>query len=194
MATFAQAGVAGIGTIYMQPKLAHRFRVIFRNIAAGSSNDSKDLSIQLVTVSRPAIDFDEVVLDRYVSRAYVASKYNWTPCSFTFEDDVNSRAVSVVRDQLELQQRLIGADAGADWLNAAPTASNYKFGAALEMLDGNQTVLETWDMQGCWFQSLNFGQLDYADSNQVRVDVTMRFDHARHLLGANNLGTAVGGL
>lgn len=194
MATFSQAGIAGVNPGYLQPKLAHRWRMTFIGVAAGGSADSRDLSMQLVTVTRPSVQFDEVQLDRYVSRAYVAGKYTWDACQFTFEDDVNSRATSVMRDQLELQQRLIGADAGGQWLNAAPTASSYKFKSILDMLDGNEGVLESWEMQGCWFQVINFGQLDYADSNQVKVDCTMRFDHAKQNFGAQSYGTAIGGV
>lgn len=101
----------------------------------------------------------------------------------TIEDDLTGLASRAITTQLERQQRLIGADgAGAQWLNAAPTASAYKFGVKIEQLDGNEVIAEQWALEGCWIQSVDFGELDYSTGEAMTIAMTLRFDHARHQL------------
>ncbi len=70
------------------------------------------------------ISFEEIQLDRYNSRAYVAGKYTWEALSIGIEDDVTSGAARVIQEQLQAQQYLTGVE-GA-WLAAAPEGSAYK--------------------------------------------------------------------
>ena len=147
--------------------------------------------MQVVTTSRPNLSFEEVPIHRYTTTAYVAGKYTWDPLNVSVEDDVTGLAAAVIGEQQERQQKLIGAD--GPWMNTAPTASAYKFGARLEMLDGNETVLEEWILEGCWLQAVDRGDLDYQDSGAVTIQLTIRFDHAREVNNKNALGTALGG-
>ena len=116
----------------------------------------------------------------------------------TLEDDLTGLASSTIQAQVERQQRLIGADGtNGNWHNAAPTAAAYKFGARLEQLDGNETVAEIWLLEGCWFQAVEYGDLDYAAGEAVTINLTMRFDHARQQLnsaanGAYGIGATAG--
>jgi len=178
MATLSQVGIPSAGTGILHPKHKNRFQVRFVNIAAGSSNGT-NLTRQVVTANRPTLEFEEIKLDRYNSVAFVAGKHSWTEFQVTLEDDLTGLASTVIQRQLELQQRLIGADHTAgQWLNAAPTASAYKFSSQLQMLDGNEVVSEEWNMEGCWIKTAEYGDLDYADSGQVTISLTIRYDHA----------------
>jgi len=190
MATLSEVGIAGIGNGILMPKLKNRWRVRF--IGIGSSNSGNDLSLQATNISRPNLSFEEVQLHRYNSVAYVAGKHSWEPCSFTVEDDVTNKASKVVGEQLEKQQRLIGAT--GPWLNTEATASTYKFGAVLDMLDGNETVTESWKLEGCYLSSVDWGEGDYSASEASTIGLTIRFDHARQVLGTQVSGTAIGGL
>src|SRR5574343_117352 len=128
MATLSQMGIPGSGNGILAPKLKNRWQVRFIGIAKAANGNGKDLTAQAVTVSRPSLSFEEVKLDRYNSTAYVAGKHSWEPLNLTVEDDITGLAATVVQQQLEGQQRLIGADsANGAWLNAEPTASGYKF-------------------------------------------------------------------
>ena len=164
------------------------------SIAKGANGPGKDLTAQAVTISRPNLSFEEVKLDRYNSTAYVAGKHSWEPVSLTVEDDITGLASTVVQQQLETQQRLIGADSSnGQWLNAEPTASGYKFAMKLEMLDGNEAVVETWKLEGCFIQACDWGEMDYSASEAAQINLTIRFDHAFQELGGQGYGTAIGG-
>jgi hypothetical protein len=84
-------------------------------------------------------------------------------------------------------------DLDGRWLNTAATGSDYKFGAKLEMLDGDEGVVETWVLEGAWIQAADFGDLDYSASEAATIQVTMRFDHARSIDSGEGYGTALGG-
>ena len=194
MATLSQMGIPGSGNGILAPKLKNRWQVRFIGIAKAANGNGQNLTAQAVTVSRPNLSFEEVKLDRYNSTAYVAGKHSWEPLSLTVEDDITGQAATVIQGQLEGQQRLIGADPGnGQWLNAEPTASGYKFAIKLEMLDGNEGVVETWKLEGCFIQACDWGEMDYAASEAAQISLTIRFDHAYQELAGQGYGTALGG-
>jgi hypothetical protein len=195
MATLSQAGIYGVGNGILHPKHKNRWNVIFSGLGGATGSNasaSNNLSLQLITASRPSLEFEEVQLDRYNSRAYVAGKHSFQPIQLTLEDDVTNRASTAIQTQLELQQRLIGAT--GPWLNTEATASSYKFGIDLNMLDGNETILETWKCEGCFIQHVEYGDLDYAEGGKVTIALTIRYDHARQILTPDIGGSAIGGI
>lgn len=190
MATLSQVGIAGVGNGILMPKLKNKWRVTFAGIGA-NQGDSKDLSLQAVNLTRPNLTFEEVPLHRYNSTAYVAGKHVWEPMTLTVEDDIGGKASQIIQNQLETQQKLIGAD--GPWLASAATASSYKFGTTLEMLDGDERVTEKWKMEGCFIMTVDYGDVDYSSSEASTITLTIRFDHARQELEGQGLETALGG-
>lgn len=191
MSTINDIGIPKIGSGIYHPKHANRWRVTFANMGGGT--DSQPVSMQATKVSRPSVTFKENELHRYNSVAYVAQKHEWEPMKLTLEDDVTSSASAVVQAQLQKQQWLIGAE--GQWLAAAGEGSLYKFVCYLDMLDGNDQVIEKWTVEGCWIKTAAYGELDYSDGKAVTIDLTLRFDHARQTLGgyAQGPGIATGG-
>ena len=185
MATLSQVGIPGSGNGILHPKQKNRFQVIFVGMAGNSTNITR----QIISANRPSLDFDEVEMNRYNSKAYAAGKHSWSEFQCTLEDDLTGLASAAIQVQLERQQRLIGSDnAGGQWLNAAPTASAYKFGTRLEMLDGNETISEVWNMEGCWLKSAEYGDVDYSSSEALTISLTIRFDHAWQQLNSGAAG------
>lgn len=187
MATINDIGIPGVGSGILQPKLKNRWRVTFANMGGGA--DSQPLSLQAVTLTRPVLSFEEVQLDRYNARAYVAGKYTFEPMTVTFEDDVSSTATQVLQEQLQNQQFLVGAE--GQWLAAAGEGSLYKFVTYLDLLDGNEQVIEKWTVEGCFIQNIDYMDLDYAASEAVQITVTLRYDHARQDAGGYDQGQGV---
>lgn len=188
MATINDIGIPGVGTGILQPKLKNRWRVTFANIGGGTP--SNPLSLQAITTNRPTLTFEEVPLHRYNSVAYVAGKHSWNDLSITVQDDVTGSASQVIQNQLQKQQWLIGAE--GQWLAANPEGSGYKFVTILDMLDGNEQVIEKWTVEGCWIKEANYGDLDYGTSEAVIITLSVRYDHARQDIGGYNYGQGVG--
>lgn len=194
MATLSNMGIPGAGSGILHPKLKNKWRITFQDMGRlVTGTNSRNLTMQATTVSRPQVEFEEVMLHRYNSTAYVAGKHTWSPMNLTVEDDITGLASKVLKGQLETQQRLVGVDLDGRWLNTAATGSDYKFGVKLEQLDGDEGVVETWILEGVFIQAADFGDLDYSASEAATITLTLRFDHARSIDAGEGYGTALGG-
>ena len=187
MATINDIGIPGIGNGILQPKLKNRWRVTFSNMGGGV--DSQPLSMQVINVTRPALSFDEVELHRYNSKAWVAGKHTFEPTTITLEDDITGTASRVIQDQIQAQQWLIGAE--GQFLAARGEGSLYKFVTTYDLLDGNDVVVEEWILEGCFIQNVDYTDLDYSASEAVQITLTVRYDHARQVLGGYDQGQGV---
>lgn len=182
IATLANFGIPGGGSGHLHPKQKNKWRVTFANIGKlVAGHNSRDLTVQATTVTRPQLEFEEVQIHRYNSTSYIAGKHTWSPMNMTVEDDIGGLAAKVIKAQLETTQRLVGVDLDGRWLNTAAAGSDYKFGMKLEMLDGDEGVLETWILEGVWIQSMDGGDMDYSASEAATVQLVLRFDHARSI-------------
>ena len=194
MSTLAQMGVPGAGFGILHPKQRYRWRATFTGLAKlVPGAQSKELTRQLTNCSRPSLEFAQIEMHRYNSTAYAAGKHTWNPLSMTVEDDITGLASYAIQGQLETQQRIIGADLDGSYQNSAATGSDYKFGVILDMLDGNEGVVERWKIEGAWITSADYGDLDYSSSDAATIQLQMRFDVARQELMGAGYGTALGG-
>jgi len=78
-------------------------------------------------------------------------------------------------------------------LNVAATGSDYKFGMKIEQMDGDEGVISTWILEGCFLQNLDFGDRDYSASEASTITCSIRYDHARKINSGAGYGTALGG-
>lgn len=190
MSTIYDMGIPGVGTGILQPKQANRWRVTFQNLGDGA--DSQPISMQAVSLQRPTVSFNKVSLHRYNSVSYIAGKHKWEPIEITIEDDVTGSASAAIQQQLQQQQWLIGSE--GQWLRAAGEGSIYKFAVKIDMMDGNDQAIETWTLEGCWFENVKYGDLDYSQDEAVKIVMSISYDHARQLLGGYlGTGASLGG-
>lgn len=172
MANLNQFGIpTENGTTMMMPKLQYRFRVNLYNF--GREASSVELTQNVISVTRPSVTHDEITLDAYNSRAYLAGKHSWEPLTLTIRDDMNNAASRHVASQLQKQ-----LNHGLQ--SAAPAGSNYKFGMVIEQLDGGQpdNVVESWSVNGCFIQNVNYGENNYATSDVMTITLQIRYDNA----------------
>ncbi len=163
------------GTTLM-PKLQYRFRVSFIGIG-GVKESSSPVTQNVISASRPNLTHEEVVVDSYNSKMYLAGKHTWEPVTIVFRDDMNSNVIKSLGAQLNTQ---------VDHADQASAISGgaYKFQTKIETLDGNNatkpTTFDEWNLLGCFISNVQYGDLNYADSNMVQVTLVLRFDHAEH--------------
>lgn len=187
MSTINDFGIPGVGSGILHPKHRNRWRVTFANMGGGA--DSQPVSMQAVTITRPKLTFEKVALHRYNSVSMIASKHSWDPLAITIQDDVNGTAAAVIQAQLQKQQWLIGAE--GQWLAAAGEGSLYKFVTYLDMLDGNDQVIEKWTVEGSFIENVDWGELDYTSGEPVTISFNVSYDHARQNIGGYSQGPGV---
>src|SRR6056300_190097 len=172
----------------LMPKLKYRFRVIFENM--GVSTPRTELTKQVMDFTHPNLSFQEMEIPIYNSRIYLAGKHEWQAVTVNFRDDAGGQVAKLVGEQLQKQM---------DFVEMASAASgiDYKFITRCEILDGGNgastpTVLETWELYGCYLSSVDYGNLDYTESAPVTMQLSLRFDNALQTPIGNGIGATVG--
>lgn len=172
----------------LMPKMKYRFRASFENF--GVSSDTVEMTKQVATISRPNVNFNPITIDVYNSKVYLAGKPEWQEVNVTLRDDASGNVSRLVGEQLQKQ---------FDFMEQASAAAgiDYKFVLRYEVLDGGNgasepNVLETWEMYGCLVSQVNYGDMDYASSDAVTIDLTLRYDNAIQSPLGTGVGTAVG--
>lgn len=162
-------GGTGRGGI-IQPKAKLRFRV--RVINFGPVAGGIELSQQVSTVGRPQPTQAMHEVHAYNSVAYYAGKHSWNPISLVCRDDVTNSVSKLVGHQIQKQMNHM--------TQVSPLAgSNYKFQMYIETLDGgDDTVLETWCLEGCWLESAEYDSFDYSTADAMMITMSIRFDNA----------------
>ena len=171
----------------LMPKLQYRFRAVLEGF--GVSTPRSELTKQVMDITRPNLTFDQVTLDVYNSRVYVAGKHTWEPITITLRDDVNNSVTKLVGEQIQKQ---------FDFFEQASAASgiDYKFVARVEMLDGGNgstspNVIETFELYGAYVESVNYNTLAYATSEAVTITLSISYDNCVQTPKGTGIGTAV---
>ena len=171
----------------LMPKLQYRFRAILENF--GVSTPRSELTKQIMDVTRPDLNFEQITLDVYNSRVYMAGKHTWNPITINIRDDVNNAVTKLVGEQIQKQ---------FDFFEQSSAASgiDYKFTARIEMLDGGggaskPNVLETFELYGAYIEAVNYQTLAYATSDAVTIQLTIRYDNCIQTPQGTGIGTAV---
>lgn len=170
----------------LMPKLQYRFRVNFLNFGV-DVDGGLSLTKQVMDVSRPQVQFDEITLNVYNSRIYLPGKHSWQPININVRDDASGTVARAVGQQMQKQ---------FDFVEQASAAAgqDFKFQTNVQILDGGNgtaqpVILENWELYGCYLSQANYNQLNYATSDAATIALTIRFDNAVQTQG-DTLGTA----
>jgi hypothetical protein len=172
----------------LMPKLKFRFRVTFENF--GVSQPSTELTKQVIDFTRPKLSFEEMIIPIYNSKVYLAGKPTWETVVCTLRDDAGGEVTKLVGEQLQKQ---------FDFMEQASASSgiDYKFLTRFEVLDGGNgvheaTVLETWELYGCYLSNTDYADANYATNEPMTVAMTIRYDNAIQTPLETGIGTLVG--
>jgi hypothetical protein len=170
----------------LMPKLKYRFRATFVNF--GISNQTNELTKQIVDIKRPSVKFNPVTIDVYNSKVYLQGKPEWDETTINLRDDSTGAVSQLVGQQIQKQ---------FDFMEQSSAASgiNYKFQMVYDVLDGGNgtvtpTVLESWELDGCFISSADYGEMTYSSNDPVQIALTIRFDNAIQTVGGG-VGTTV---
>jgi hypothetical protein len=173
----------------LMPKLQFRFRVNFLNFGVDSTG-GLSLTKQVIDCSRPNLSFAEIPLQVYNSTLKIAGKHTWADMSVNIRDDASGTVSKAVGQQLQKQLDFVEQASAA-------TGQDYKFQTNIEILDGGNgqlapSVLETWELYGCFLKSANYNTLNYGASEAVTVGLTIAYDNAIQSPLTAGVGTNVG--
>lgn len=171
----------GNNSSLLMPKLQFRFRLLFENFGTGEG--VAELTRQVIDCSRPNLSFAKITIPVYNSTIYMAGKHTWNTMSINLRDDASGAISRLVSQQLQKQLNF------AEQASAA-SGADYKFMLKLDMLDGGNgvvepVVLEQWDLQGCYLESVNYNTVNYGTSEVVTLALTVQYDNAMQLINGS---------
>lgn len=173
----------------LMPKLQYRFRVTLENFGVAGTPTS-ELTKQVVDVTRPNVSFEQITVDVYNSRVFLAGKHTWEPITLNLREDVSNNVQKLVGSQLQKQFDFFEQ-------SSAASGQDYKFVTKIEILDGGNGanavgILETFELYGCYLESANYNTLAYSTNDPVTVALSIRYDNAIQTPQGTGIGTAVG--
>ena len=124
--------------------------------------------------ARPQLEIDETELNFLNAVTWVPGKGRWQPLSVTYHDVPDAEMVGLYswittvynfQNPVELKQSEKAGWAGTAFLN---------------MYDGCGVPMEGWILGSVWPQSVNFGDLDYADSEAATIELTLRYSEVEY--------------
>ena len=168
---------AGSNSSLLMPKLQYRFRVLLDSFGTtGGPDGTREISRQVVDVTRPNISFQQMTIEAYNSRTYLAGKHTWEPITLTLREDANNNVQKVVGQQLQKQFDFFEQ-------SSAVSSGTYKFQTRIEILDGGNgangaNVIDRFQLVGCYLESANYNSLAYATNEAVTTTLAIRYDNA----------------
>lgn len=170
----------------LMPKLKYRFRANFINF--GVSKTTTELTKQVQDIKRPNINFNPITIDVYNSKVFLQGKPEWQSTTINFRDDATGKVSQLVGEQIQKQ---------FDFMEqaSAPSGIDYKFSMTYDILDGGNgqttpTILEQWDLEGCFLSSVDYGEMAYNSNDPVIITCEIKFDNATQMIGGA-VGTTV---
>jgi len=121
------------------------------------------------TASRPTMNTAEVEIPFMNSTRYIAGKTKFDALSVTLHDPIAPSGAQQVMEWVRTHFESVSGRAGY--------ADFYKRDCQLKLLDSVGTVVELWDIKGCFLTSAGFGDLDYGSEDPAEISLSIRFDN-----------------
>jgi hypothetical protein len=170
----------------LMPKLKYRFRASFFNF--GVDKTTQELTKQIVDIKRPNVNFNPITIEVYNSKVFLQGKPEWQETTVNFRDDATGAVSKLVGQQIQKQFDFHEQ-------SSARSGIDYKFQLVYDILDGGNgnttpSVLESWELDGCFLSSVDYGDMAYNSSDPVQIACNIKFDNAIQTVGGG-VGTSV---
>ncbi len=163
----------------VETRRKHRWVFQALNAAADGAGLKPNILIVLQKCARPSFSFEEPQMHHDQEQVYFAGKQTWEPIAMSFYDVVGAE-----NDVSEAIWNWLNSavDVHGDAAGTVKLPSEYKADADLSMIDNTGKPEETWKLFGCWPKEVNWGELNYTDTEIQLIEVTMRYDRANREL------------
>lgn len=141
--------------------------------------------------ARPQLDIDETEINFLNATTWIPGKGKWQPLSVTYID-VAAQDVGALYSWIASVYNFNTQNPLIDLPQTEKVGWNAS--ALLQVYDGCGKPLEAWLLGSVWPQSVNFGDLDYSDSAELTIDVTLRYSEVNYInyCGAQAQGVCIG--
>lgn len=156
---------------------------------------NKAISEEFVKLaSRPNITIEETEINMKNGRTWIPGKASWETITVTFYDIVGEAAGQGIMALYTWLASVYDFTQGIQGSRTERVArmgssiSDYAAEIELRMYSGCGEVLEQWELLDAWPQAINFGDLDYASSEEATIELTIRYSDVRYCSCAGEFG------
>lgn len=133
--------------------------------------------------SRPNLTIEETEINFLHGKMFIPGKGTWETITVTYYDLGNAgngitglfswlATVYNFTDPVGLHQ--------SSKRGAGIGSRGYSADGVLQLYDGCGTPMEVWQLSHMWPQAINFGELDYTSSEEVTVELTLRYSEVTY--------------
>lgn len=126
--------------------------------------------------SRPNLSVEETEINFLNGKTWIPGKASWETITVTFYDVATDDNIPLWSWLATVYNFLHPVS-----LEQASMRRNYAGVAVLTLYDGCGAGIERWTMGDAWPQSVNFGELDYASSEEATIEVTLRYSNVSYV-------------
>ena len=126
-------------------------------------------SFLMKTAARPTINTAETEVPYINSTRYLAGKTKFDAITVTLYDPIAPSGAQQVMEWVRTHFESVSGRSGY--------ADFYKRDCQLKLLDPVGTIVELWDLKGCFLTSAAFGDLDYGTEDPTEISLGIRFDN-----------------
>lgn len=130
--------------------------------------------------SRPVLKFNEQEVQHVIETIHLPAKPTWDPISLTLYDlKGDDYLYQWIKAFYDPEEGLVNPAAE----DTAFIETNVNIGfpkklGLLQLLDGHGNEVERWELQGCWPVDINWGLLDFSNSETLDIEIQLRYDRA----------------
>jgi hypothetical protein len=178
----------GAGT--KDPKRKYRFKVKISQI------DNNGCIWWAKTVTKPNYEITESEHTFLTHKFYYPGRVSWGEVEMVLVDPVSPGAVADLNAMIQAQGYHIP---GEDLAEAEAFQTMSKAAGAdslgvveIQQLDAEGTPIETWTLKNPFIKGVKYGDLDYSSDDLLEVTLTLRYDWATCVIGADAAGPKIG--
>ena len=154
-------------TLSVQDMLPNKFepKRVFRWVFAIEGIDA----FLMKTAARPSMAIAEQEIPFINATRYIAGRLTFNTRDVTLYDPLAPSGAQQVMEWVRTHFESVSGRSGY--------ADFYKRDCQLKLVDPVGTVIELWDIKGCFLTSAGFGDVSYEDGGMMEISLSLRFDN-----------------
>jgi hypothetical protein len=158
-------GVIGQSDVVFKRKFRWTFEL--QGFCNNQSNVVPEYFVKMA--GRPNLEVEETEINHLNGKMWIPGKASWQTISVTYIDVAHN-------DMKTLWNWLASVYDFTDPINLKQgNRKDWDATGVISLYDGCGVLLETWQLKHCWPTEINFGELDYSDSEPAEIELTLRY-------------------
>lgn len=163
-------GALGFSNVVFKRKFRYTFEIF--NIC-GNANKRVPPSF-VKTAARPNLEVEETEFNYLNGRMFIPGKATWQTINVTYIDAADMSNPQMMKPLFDWMASVYAFNRPIE-LPMGSRTSDFSANGLISMYDGCGSLLETWELLRMWPTNIDFGELDYASSEEATIELTLRY-------------------